>query len=113
MSILEILGITWLVLIVVNTAVAVLARYSGNEEKANTDKKVNQAIDKIINQGIDIAVEIIEYSDKTIYYAYQNSNRKFLTQGDNEQQVLDNLGKKYGKLIKFQIVSKDYVGTRY
>ena len=94
MSIFEILGITWLVLIVVNIAVAFFTRYANTEEKTNADKKVTQAIDKIINQGIDIAVEIIEYSDKTIYYAYQNSNRKFLTQGDNEQQVLDNLDKK-------------------
>lgn len=113
MSILEIVGLTWIILILCNIILGFFGLKTANiESQAQQDAEIQRAVNIIINSNTQIIIEIIKYDDATIYYAYQNLTRKFLTQGNSEQEILDNLSKKYGK-TQFQIISREYVGTTY
>ncbi len=109
MSILEILGIAWLTLIVFNFLVALRLNAAKPEETTEVQKKVNQ----ILALGLDIKIEIIEFNDATVYYAYTSINKKFLLQGRSEGELLENLAKKYGATTKFNIISREYVEITY
>lgn len=114
MSILEIAGLTWIILIICNIILGFfgLKTTVDAETKAQQDAEIQRAVNIIVNSNTQILIEIIKYDNATIYYAYQNLTRRFLTQGYSEQEILDNLSKKYGK-TQFQIVSREYVGTTY
>ena len=114
MSVLEIVGITWIILIICNLILGFLGISAGidAESRKQEDAEIQKAINTIINSNNQIIIEIIKFDNATIYYAYHNLTRRFLTQGYSEQEVLDNLSKKY-KNTQFQIIGREHVGTTY
>jgi hypothetical protein len=112
MAFLEFLGLVWIIGIVLNFLLGFLV--ASRHTVTNTEEAaVQQRVDQILASGLDIKIEIIKFDDATIYYAYLGTNKKFLTQGASENEVLDTLAKKYGAATKFNIISREYVGTTY